>query len=205
MGGVFCALLLEELVEEEPGLVVVDVELVLALALVPVLPAPAVDDDGLEVEDDVPGRDELYDDVGFVSALSVFVPVPAFDPKEDDVEDPVAPVLGTPEADLPSVDALPVLPATFSAVRSMVTGRLEPVCEEVGEVLPDLSPGPFPSPPEEDVPPEDFLSVAIYSPPEPAGSKMFTIHASQGSKSSAASSICALQNSRLPRFWLTLC
>ncbi len=52
----------------------------------------------------------------------------------------------------------------FSAFRSIVTGRLDDVEDEEG-VLPGLPDVPLPL--EEDVPPEDLLSVAICSPPEP--------------------------------------
>lgn len=80
------------------------------------------------------------------------------------------------EGFLPGVAALPVLgvlldagPApdvpgfsfTFSAVRSIVTGRLAPALVEGFAPLPGLSVGPDPLPSEEDVPPEDFLSVVI--------------------------------------------
>ncbi len=53
---------------------------------------------------------------------------------------------------------------TFSAARSIVTGRLEePEDAEGVSGLPD-----DPLPPEEDVPPEDLLSVVICTSPEPA-------------------------------------
>ena len=114
-------------------------------------------------------------------ASSDLAPAPYLvDPAEGPVEVEV-PDLGT-LVDGPVEDELPDLASTFSAVRSIVTGRLEPVVEEE-DALPGLSVGPFPPP--EDVPPEDFLSVAIYSPPEPAGSKTFTIHASLRSGSAA--------------------
>ncbi|MET1415787.1 hypothetical protein ABVF61_26190 [Roseibium sp. HPY-6] len=72
----------------------------------------------------------------------------------------VLPVFGVlPDAD-PVADA-PAFSFTFSAVRSIVTGRLEPVLVDGFALLPGLSVGPDPLPPEEDVPPEDFLSVVI--------------------------------------------
>lgn len=57
----------------------------------------------------------------------------------------------------------------FSAFRSIVTGRFEPVEEEAedGDADPVLSDDPVPAPPEDDVPPGVFLSVAIVVPPEP--------------------------------------
>ena len=59
--------------------------------------------------------------------------------------------------------------STFSAVRSIVTGRLDaPVVADGLSGLPE-----DPLPPEEDVPPEDFLSVAICSPPEPCKLQVF--------------------------------
>lgn len=82
---------------------------------------------------------------------------------------PAAPPFG-------AADVLPAdLASTFSAFRSMVTGRFEPA--EDALVLPEedlaapfspAAPSPLdPLPPEEDVPSEDFLSVAISIPPEP--------------------------------------
>lgn len=88
--------------------------------------------------------------------------------------DAAAPVLGIPEVD----DPVPVLPGfsfTFSALRSIVTGRFAPAPEPVDGLspVPGLSAEPDPLPPDEDAPPEDLLSVAIRSPPEPSG---HTIH-----------------------------
>lgn len=87
----------------------------------------------------------------------------------------VAPALGT-LVDALEAPGLPGFSSTFSAFRSIVTGRLEPVPEPLAGVvpLPGLSEAPLPFPPEEDVPPEDFLSVAIYSPPEPSGHLLYT-------------------------------
>jgi len=82
-----------------------------------------------------------------------------------DVEPPVAPGLADPVDVAPGLGVSPGLVSFFSAVRSMVTGRLPPPAEEA--LLPGLSLAPEPLPPDEDVPPEDFLSVAISSPPEP--------------------------------------
>ena len=50
---------------------------------------------------------------------------------------------------------------TFSAFRSMVTGRLDVPDEEDVLLLSGLSDEPDPLPPDEEVPPEDLLSVAI--------------------------------------------
>lgn len=59
----------------------------------------------------------------------------------------------------------PGLSADFSAFRSIVTGRFEPV--ELADGDPDLSEALEPRPPVGDDPPEDLLSVAICFPPEP--------------------------------------
>lgn len=67
------------------------------------------------------------------------------------------------------VDVAPGFAALFSAVRSMVTGRLDVPEDEDGlSGLPEVS-----LPPEEDVPSEDFLSVAICTPPGPCRSQGF--------------------------------
>ncbi|MEM8701686.1 MAG: hypothetical protein AAGF82_07660 [Pseudomonadota bacterium] len=88
----------------------------------------------------------------------------------------VLPVLGIPvegeddaEEDGAPVPALPGFSSTFSALRSIVTGRFVAAPEPVDgfSVLPGLSAEPDPLPPGEDAPPEDLLSVAICSPPEP--------------------------------------
>ncbi|GAA0786163.1 hypothetical protein [Roseibium denhamense] len=62
------------------------------------------------------------------------------------------------------VDPAPLSP-TFSAVRSIVTGFLPPLAGVEDEDAPGLSFEPVP--PGEPVPPEDLLSDAICSPPEP--------------------------------------
>lgn len=87
----------------------------------------------------------------------------------------VVPVLGTLVA-APEAPELPGFSFTFSAFRSIVTGRLEPALEALDGFAPlaGLSEEPLPLPPEEDVPPEDFLSVAICSPPEPSGHSLYT-------------------------------
>lgn len=89
-------------------------------------------------------------------------------------DDAVAPVLGMPDDGAPA-PALPAFSFTFSALRSIVTGRFAPAPDAVDGLspLPGLSAEPDPLPPDEDAPPEDFLSVAICSPPEPSG---HTIH-----------------------------
>lgn len=92
------------------------------------------------------------------------------------------PVLGIPDdVEEDAVDEgepapeLPGFSFTFSALRSIVTGRFapDPVAVDGLSVLPGLSAEPDPLPPDEDAPPEDLLSVAICSPPEPSG---HTIH-----------------------------
>ncbi|MES0883593.1 hypothetical protein [Roseibium sp. SCP14] len=79
----------------------------------------------------------------------------------------VPPDFGTLVLEEEVVSPLPVFASTFSAFRSIVTGRLDVPVEEGVLLLSGLSDEPDPLPPEEDAPPEDFLSVAICSPPEP--------------------------------------
>ncbi|MCK7612478.1 hypothetical protein [Roseibium sediminicola] len=169
---------LEELLVEEldadvvlPGLA----EDVVEPGLVSVgLPAPVEEVDPPRVLDVVPEP---------VAVLEEPVGPAVLEPEEGDPElpprvDPELPVVGEPV--LPLVEEPPAEPGLevledalvplelepiFSAVRSMVTGRLPAPAEEA--LLPGLSPAPEPLPPDEDVPPEDFLSVAISSPPEP--------------------------------------
>ncbi|TYC69973.1 hypothetical protein FMN63_08625 [Stappia sp. BW2] len=167
------------------------------LALVPEgLPAvedpAAVEDvevEALPVEDDV-GLDEKGDDA--LPELPELPELPALPddevlPVEDGLPDaevlPVTPGLeapadvlldadpdDTPEAGFVSGFVSACLAPTFSAVRSIVTGRL-PLPEEDGVLLPGLSlPLALPLP-DEDVPPGDFLSVVISSPPEPCRSQ----------------------------------
>lgn len=100
--------------------------------------------------------------------------LPAADPELPAADDPLLPVVVELPA-VPGLEALvdeglaapwlPGLLSFFSAVRSMVTGRLPAPADEA--LLPGLSDPPEPLPPDEDVPPDDFLSVAISSPPEP--------------------------------------
>ncbi|WP_298985369.1 hypothetical protein [uncultured Roseibium sp.] len=116
------------------------------------------------------------------------------DPAPDDAEDAYLAAEGAaPDGPLPPVlepvvgvllaapvfGGVAVLPAdlasTFSAFRSMVTGRFELAedalalpDEDLAAPLSPEAPSPLdPLPPEEDVPSEDFLSVAISFPPEP--------------------------------------
>jgi hypothetical protein len=134
-----------------------------------------------DVAEDVVLRVEPWEDADLLSELSVFAPAPYLVEAGEGPVEVGVPDLGTLEEGAPPEDELPALAPTFSAVRSIVTGRLELLVDEEVDALPGLSAGPLPPPPEEpeeDVPPEDFLSVAIYSPPEPTGSKTFTIHAS---------------------------
>lgn len=105
-------------------------------------------------------------DVEEVPDVGVLVDAVDDEPDGDALaEDPV------PEA--PAVDAADVVPgleATFSAVRSMVTGRLEdpvavlPVPDALSEGEDPALPADLPV---DAVPSDDFLSVVISSPPEP--------------------------------------
>ncbi|POF30460.1 hypothetical protein CLV41_10674 [Roseibium marinum] len=99
----------------------------------------------------------------------------------------------------------PGLELTFSASRSIVTGRLDaPEDAEVVSGLPD-----DPLPPEEDVPPEDFLSVVICTSPEPAPAPE-----PSAPRPSLYTPLCEAVPARqrlfraaiegLPRIWLTL-
>ncbi|MBN9673994.1 hypothetical protein [Roseibium aggregatum] len=120
--------------------------------------------------------------------------VSGFVPLAEDV-DPV---------ELLSSVALPGLASTFSAFRSMVTGRLEEPAVEDDLPVSGLSESPGPLPPaEDDAPPEDFLSVAICSPPGPQGLKTFTIHASLRSGTARQRLFRAAKHG-LPRIGLTL-
>ncbi len=134
------------------------------------LPAADAADVELEAEDVAlvvpPGRVELWldDPVGGVPERLLDAVLALLEAGL--LSAPAPPGLAPPAEVLEGEPEIPGLSPTFSAVRSMVTGRLdEPL--EVVELLPDLSEDPAPLPPEEDVPPEDFLSVAISSPPEP--------------------------------------
>lgn len=99
-------------------------------------PAEAAEPAGLDVEPEDA-------DVGLVSYL-----------RADDA-DAVADALSAP----------PVFSATFSAVRSIVTGRFDP---DAGEALAaGLSEDPAPLLPDGFAPSGDFLSDAIFSPPDP--------------------------------------
>ncbi len=77
---------------------------------------------------------------------------------------PEAPVEEALAEEEPAGVAAPGFASTFSAVRSMVTGRFDDV-EDEGGVAPCLSDAPLP--------PEDLLSVAICSPPEPCRFRAF--------------------------------
>jgi len=102
------------------------------------------------------------------------------------------PGLEVPDDVLPGVDDEP----TFSAVRSMVTGRLPDPAEDA--LLPGLSPAPEPLPPDEDVPPEDFLSVAISSPPEPDRSQDIHYTHLFAKRYRRGKEFCALQKNDSP-------
>jgi len=98
-----------------------------------------------------------------------------------------------------SLEAAPDLAPTFSAVRSMVTGRFDGLLEDADE-LPGLSddPDPLPLPLEEDVPPEDFLSVAISSPPEPCRSQDIHYTHLFAKRYRCGKEFCALQKNDSP-------
>ena len=89
------------------------------------------------------------------------------------------------------------LAPTFSAVRSIVTGRL-PLPEEDVVLLPGLSlPLALPLP-DEDVPPGDFLSVVISSPPEPCRSQDLHYTHLFAKRYRRSKDFCALQKNDSP-------
>ena len=98
-----------------------------------------------------------------------------------------------PEAGFVSVRLAP----TFSAVRSIVTGRLL-LPEEDAVLLPGLSLPPVPLPPDEDVPPGDFLSVVISSPPEPCRSQDLHYTHLFAKRYRRSKDFCALQKNDSP-------
>jgi len=171
--------------EDVPGFEEVDEEAVLLSAVLPSL-GEVFEAGEEEAPEAAPEVEE--EDAGFA--------VPALAEEEDDEEAPLAglsegaddaPVVPGFEPLAADVGAVEVLLSselsgfvpTFSAFRSMVTGRLEDPPEEDVLSLSGFSEDPEPFPPdEEDAPPEDFLSVAICSPPDPQGLKTFTIHTS---------------------------
>jgi hypothetical protein len=89
------------------------------------------------------------------------------------------------------------LAPTFSAVRSIVTGRLL-LPEEDAVLLPGLSLPPVPLPPDEDVPPGDFLSVVISSPPEPCRSQDLHYTHLFAKRYRRSKDFCALQKNDSP-------
>ncbi|MES0812920.1 hypothetical protein ABLO27_25730 [Roseibium sp. SCPC15] len=124
----------------------------------------AVDEDAPEVaplaEGLVPDVDEAVEEEGEEDLL---VPVDACDfvsPGFPSVE-AVLPDFGTLVLEDEAVVPLPLFASIFSAFRSMVTGLLGVPVEEGVLLLSGLSDDPGPLPPEEEAPPEDFLSVAI--------------------------------------------
>ncbi|MEO1114174.1 MAG: hypothetical protein AAFY05_17635 [Pseudomonadota bacterium] len=149
---------------------VFEAEVDVADPVAPAAPLPAVDE---PVDDGVPAAPGFAAVVRGLSCLlsagflsdEAGLPVLGIpdDVEEDGVDD------GEPAPELPGFSF------TFSALRSIVTGRFAPAPEAVDglSVLPGLSAEPDPLPPDEDAPPEDLLSVAICSPPEPSG---HTIH-----------------------------
>lgn len=128
-----------------------------------------------EVADAPPGRlapeEEAVDDVPPEGELPGDLPAPVAEapPGEDPLPGADPPEGAEPEEALPDVPAAPGLAPTFSAVRSIVTGRFGGVPEDEAEPLPGLSEAPLP--PEEEVPFGDFLSVVISSPPAPCRSQ----------------------------------
>ncbi|TYC53454.1 hypothetical protein FMN50_15235 [Rhodobacterales bacterium] len=175
---------------------------------------PPEDGTEVEADEELPGVVELRgvaeEDPGVAGAL---LPVPELEPDEADLElpparespeeaegaeevgpeeeDPVDADDDEPDEDAEGVDVVadadvpPLLASTFSAFRSIVTGRLDAPAAEDALLASGLSDGPLPLPPEEDAPPEDLLSVAIYSPPDHSGPKTFTIHTSLRSGTAA--------------------
>ena len=134
------------------------------------------------------------------------VELPAL-PVADLLSAPAPPVLALPAdeppEDVPVAEALgveplaPCLASTFSAVRSMVTGRFDALPDDAEE-LPGLSVDPDPLPLEEDVPPEDFLSVAISSPPEPCRSQDLHYTHLFAKRYRCGKDFCALQKNDSP-------
>jgi len=168
-------------------------------------PAEGVEDElpGFEVADGAPPgfASPGFAAVGFVSAGFVSAGF-----LSDDAE---LPDFGTLDEELPVAaladGVLPGLSATFSAFRSIVTGRLDPAAVDGLSLLPGLSEEPEPVPPEEDVPPEDFLSVAICSPPEPILSGFFhSLYTPLGEAVPPRSSLLRAAKQRLHLIWLTL-
>ncbi|MCV0426150.1 MAG: hypothetical protein K5905_11805 [Roseibium sp.] len=120
---------------------------------------PAVDVAVLAVDDEDAGdaeplRAELEPGVLLLAVLSIPT---GLEPLDLASADALSPDFGTLDLD----DALSGFAPTFSAFKSMVTGRLAVPDEEDVVLLPGLSDEPDPLPPDEDAPPEDLLSVAI--------------------------------------------
>lgn len=177
------------------------------------LPVPAVD---VEVEDVPAGR--------LPPEAVPELPVVRVEPKPDvpgpvPVDEPLVPVppgFAVVDEVLPVEELLPVapdapgLPPTFSAVRSMVTGRF-PLAED--EELDDeddapglsVGPDPLPAPPDEDAPPEGFLSVVISTPPEPKPVPRRSLYTPLCEAVLRRKRLLRSATERLPRIRLTPC
>ncbi|PVB61524.1 hypothetical protein DCO57_11850 [Labrenzia sp. 011] len=128
---------------EDEGLAPGVLPVVLRPAELPAVPVPVTPGFADAAEDPEGGTDVVPEEVAELPGRGDF-PDPAW-------EDPPG-------------EAAPGFGLTFSAARSIVTGRLDaPGDADVVSGLPG-----DPLPPEEDVPPEDFLSVVICTSPEPA-------------------------------------
>lgn len=139
-----------------------------------------VEADGLPEADEPVDLEAVEEDApAVVLVADVLLPEVDEDENEEGEEGLLVPedACGLDASDLPSVEAeppdfgtlaleaddvpLPAFASTFSAFRSIVTGRLDVPEEEDALLLSGLSDDPGPFPPEEEFPPEDFLSVAI--------------------------------------------
>lgn len=132
----------------------------------------------LDDEKELDGRDEDEEAGPFSVAFDPVEPAPAafFEAPEDgdelvcSVDEPFGVVFSL----------------TFSGFKSIVTGRLEPEVDEPVAELPGFPEAPEPVLSDDEVPPGDFLSAAIYFLLNPASLKIFTIHTSLGSGTAAA-------------------
>ena|GEM_PF-2438171 len=154
------------------------------------------------VAEALPGRLDPWEDVVEELPPEDGLPgvLPALVEEDPPVEDPlpeVEPPEGLePEDALPGVSVVPGLAPTFSAVRSIVTGRLGGAPEDDAGPLPGLSEAPLP--PEEEVPPGDFLSVVISSPPAPYRSQDLHYTHLFAKRYRCSKDFCALQKHDSP-------
>ncbi|MEE4012787.1 hypothetical protein V1T76_12030 [Roseibium sp. FZY0029] len=156
----------------------------------------APDEEALPVDEELLDAGELPDAVVLPALPGLDAPADELLADAPDVGPVVDPEVD-PEAD-PGVDFVSDgLAPTFSAVRSIVTGRLPPPEEDV-VLLPGLSlPLALPLP-DEDVPPGDFLSVVISSPPEPFRSQDLHYTHLFAKRYRRSKDFCALQKNDSP-------